>query len=177
MCTCAVKGSVLYSIPDGRLFEPQEYLLVQGIPVRELLPEGSPHARHDPFTRPLAAIVGSAKLRQLCGNSMHLAQVGTCLLWALAGAAERAQLSGSYQDSHPLSSASSWAPLAAANGGAPADVPPAVACTKAASTQDSPASPGAPAEQPRRRIRRLVWKSPALGASGSVPSAPPKLPS
>ncbi len=71
---------------QNRLMTPLEFLLVQGVPVPELLPGNSWVAEYYPFTRPAAC--WATHWRKLCGNCMHWSQVGSALMLAFARRAE-----------------------------------------------------------------------------------------
>ncbi len=84
---CLMRGSVLFSLGKNRLVLPEEHLVVQGVPVPELLPADSWLAKYYPLSRPVDAFPG-ALWRRLSGNGMHWSQIGTALLLAFARAAE-----------------------------------------------------------------------------------------
>ncbi len=82
-----MRGSHLFSLGQNRVMLPEEHLLVQGVPVPELLAPDSWLAEYYPLSRPVDAYAGTL-WRRLCGNGMHWSQVGSALLLAFARAAE-----------------------------------------------------------------------------------------
>jgi hypothetical protein len=88
-----VRNSLLYSMAKKRLVLPTEALQMQGLPVPALL-AGSPDlAAQWPFRCNLEDIMTESQLRGVTGNGMHICQVGSALLLALAmvagGSADR----------------------------------------------------------------------------------------
>ena len=79
-----VRNSLLYSMKKQRLVLAEEALQMQGLPVPALLPEFPNLAERWPFRCSLSDVMTEAQMRAVTGNGMHICQVGTALLLALA---------------------------------------------------------------------------------------------
>jgi hypothetical protein len=79
-----VRNSLLYSMRKKRLVLPEEALQMQGLPVPELLTDHPHVAARWPFCCSLGEIMTEAQLRAVTGNGMHVCQVGSAVLLALA---------------------------------------------------------------------------------------------
>ena len=88
-----VRNSLLYSMAKKRLVLPGEALQMQGLPVPALLAGFPDLAAQWPFRCSLEDIMTESQLRGVTGNGMHICQVGSALLLALAmvagGSADR----------------------------------------------------------------------------------------
>ena len=71
----------LYSTELDKVAVPEEHLLVMGVAVRRLLPRSITATVGTPVF-PFVELPQST-IKSLSGNVMHLAAVGTCLLFAL----------------------------------------------------------------------------------------------
>jgi hypothetical protein len=85
-----LRGSHLFCLSPHtrRPFLAEEHLVMQGIPIPDMLPPTSRHAQFFPFKTRVSEVMKETETRRLTGNGMHLSQVGNTLLFALALAAE-----------------------------------------------------------------------------------------
>ena len=78
-CPALLRASTLFDMKTGRELLPQEYWLVQGYPHPDIVE--SSVAKHYPFSD---ISLSANQTKQLTGNGMHLACVGSMLCAALA---------------------------------------------------------------------------------------------
>ena len=91
--------SLLWDMQAERPFTPEEYLVIQGIPVSA--PGRDSASRFSIETLALTGELAPDQVRHLCGNGMHLAAVGSVLLFALAMAAPvPSHSAGAEDDAH-----------------------------------------------------------------------------
>jgi hypothetical protein len=77
------RNSLLYSMLGRRLLLPAETLQMQGLPVPAMLPKSGLASRW-PFACDLPDIMSESWERSVAGNGMHMCQVGSAVLLALA---------------------------------------------------------------------------------------------
>jgi site-specific DNA-cytosine methylase len=85
-----LRGSHLFCLsPHARRpFLAEEHLVMQGIPLANMLPPTSRHSQFFPFNVRVDELMTETQVRRFAGNGMHLSQVGNTLMFALAGVAE-----------------------------------------------------------------------------------------